>query len=493
MIIAINKCLDKFESALNSKLEQRGVLNLILVLYFLLFASSSLLVNLSRYSPDSWAYFELSKTIFTGNFYKFNTFRGYFSSDYSTSFPFGWPVAISLASSLAGADPLNAVYINIILATLTISIFFKTSERLKLKATHAFLICSALLLYRPYTNELLSGRSMPFAIFLFLLGFYLFQKNSIFFSGLFFGASALVRFDFLVFSFIFQLSALFLTKDKTEDKFLLFIGFTTGILPWVIYSYLHFNTFWVSDNSWVAASALPAFVVDYPATPIVSAFQDPIAWLKRVIGNFIPLSKSVATSVIYFPIFILLFFLLLINLKKFNRDAKFNFKVVFISGICGMSPYALTGYFDPRYFTLIFLIGSTFCVYTLNSTDHLNYFGLSLNSLIFLMVVATLIYGGFFLFRDNFVARNNLINLENQEVQIYDLYSCHKLKPWSIYIFTGEAGAMAPRYGAITGMPTAFLPSNFDRMTIPEKDRYFEHMQPFVIIDSLAAIKKCTN
>ncbi|MGF1643287.1 MAG: hypothetical protein ACFCUJ_06545, partial [Thiotrichales bacterium] len=53
-------------------------------------------VGLTQYSPDSWSYYELSKTIFSGELYRFNTFRSYFSETYSAAFPLGYPVLIAL-------------------------------------------------------------------------------------------------------------------------------------------------------------------------------------------------------------------------------------------------------------------------------------------------------------------------------------------------------------------------------------------------------------
>ena len=75
------------------------------------------LVGVSEFSPDSWAYFELSKSIFADRFYTFNTLRSYFSETYSASFPFGYPAILAVTHLLFGADPRLAIGVNLAAAT----------------------------------------------------------------------------------------------------------------------------------------------------------------------------------------------------------------------------------------------------------------------------------------------------------------------------------------------------------------------------------------
>ena len=477
----------------NLKLEHKNALYYILATYFLIYVSVGYQINLTQYSPDSWAYFELSKTIFTEDFYKLNTFRSYFSVVHSASFPFGWPAIIALTSIVVGANPLNAVYINIILATISILVIFRIGKNLTLPLIFSFLVCSALLFYRPYTNEVFSGRSMPLAILVFLIAFYFHQRNILFLAGLFLGLSALVRFDFLVYAIIFQMIAVSIVRMETKKYFSLVFGFLIGILPWILYSYINFEKFWVSDNSWVAISALPAFVVDYPAVPVVSALNDPITWLSRVLGNFIPLLKSIIKSTVFFPIFVVFICFTFVNFNFINLEMRHKLAALLLGGVFGVMPYMLTGYFDSRYFALIFLIGSASLIYALNSNADLKYLGFSLKGLSFLLIILTISSGLTFLVRDVVIGKANLVNVINQENQIKNLYSCHLEDSKNTYIFMNEARGIAPRYGALTGMRTAFIPSNFDRMTNIEKSNYFKFMQPYVLIDSISKAEKCTS
>jgi len=487
------KYINNTARSFNLKLERQNYLYFILAAYLFVYVGAGYTINLTQYSPDSWAYFELSKKIFNEDFYTFNTFRSYFSIEHSTSFPFGWPTIIAITSIVVGINPLNAVYINIILTFVSILIIFRAGRNLNLPLISSFLICSALLFYRPYLNEVFSGRSMPLAILAFLMAFYFYQRNLFFLAGLFIGLSALVRFDFLVYAVIFQIIACLIKWHGLKNHLLLIFGFLIGILPWILYSYLNFDRFWISDNSWVAISALPAFVLDYPATPVVSALAEPIAWLSRVLGNGLPLLKKLIISTIYFPIFAGFIFFLFLNFNRVNLEVRYKLAVFLFANIFALAPYVLTGYFDSRYFTLFFLVNSVFLICVFNTITGIKYIGLNYSGFNFVLIIVTVSSGLMFLGRDILIGQDKLIDTINQESQIKDLYQCHLTDPKNTYIFMNEARGLAPRYGALTGMRAAFIPSNFARMTDIEKSNYFEFMQPYVLIDSIAKVEKCTS
>lgn len=487
------KSLNTAGSVINFKLEHEKAFYYIIGIYLISYASASFVINLSQFSVDSWTYFELSKTIFTENFYKFNTFRSYFSNEYSASFPAGWPTVLAMASALIGQNPLNAVYINIFIVSFGVLIFQRIGKTLNLNALSIFLIYSSLLLYRPYVDEVLSGKSMPMAVISFLIAFYLYQKNSLFMAGLFLGIASLVRFDFLVYALIFQLCALAIGKLWGKKYFLLVGGFLIGILPWVFFSYIKFEKVWASDNSWVGFSALPAYVLDYPASPVVAALNDPTLWLSRIFGNLIPLIKSISKSTIYFPILLVLILFLGVNLNRLSNEAKYKLIAIFAAHVFALAPYMLTGYFDSRYFTLIFIIDSALIMYILNSNLGLNYFGFNLNGVNLLLAIGTLSFGLIFFVRDVSFGYDKLIDLRKQKSEIINLYSCHIMNPRVVYVFTKEDVILASRYGAVTGARSALIPTNFDTMTSTQKNSYLKFMQPYSIIDNNLKFKKCTN
>jgi hypothetical protein len=446
----------------------------------------------SDFNPDSWAYFELSKTIFGADFYRFNTIRSYHAETYSTSFPLGYPVAVAIGHLVFGSTPLTGVWINLLVGLSTFYLVCKISRQLGLSSLAGLTLALSTVLWTFYLDEVLSGRSIPLALGLFLLAASLCLSGRYFWAGLLFGLSALVRFDYMVYGLVFQFCGAWLLRHKSR-KILAFSmpGFLLGLAPWVIYSYTHFNKFWVSDNSWIALSSLPAYVADFPAMMAVSAFDSPLLWLRRVLGNVLPLTKSVSKCVILNPAVILLGVLVLnLALRRRLREGQNILVVMFCLGV-SVSPYLLTGYFDARYFSLAFLVlGFLFSraverSITVNERPKVYFpllaFGLVAGVVLAGMHLSDKIIAGVSGYgsRDIFQERISMIEL------------CHKKRPDLTLVFPGETLGIAPRYGATTGLPTAFVPSNFERMNDKEKNVFFDHIAPFAIIDHFEDLEKC--
>jgi hypothetical protein len=444
------------------------------------------------FNPDSWAYFELSKTVFGDDFYRFNTVRSYYSENYSTSFPFGYPVAVAIGHLVFGSTPITGVWINLLVGLSTFFLIFKISKQLRLFSLAGLTLASSTVLWTFYLDEVLSGRSIPLALALFLLAASLYLAGNFFWAGLLFGLSALVRFDYLVYGVLFQFCGAYLLRHKSRKILAISMpGFLLGLAPWVIYSYTHFNKFWVTDNSWIALSALPAYVADFPAMVAVSAFDSPLLWLRRVFGNILPLTKSVSKCVILNPAVTLLgAFVLSLMIRRRLREGGHILVIIFCLGV-SVSPYLLTGYFDARYFSLAFLVLGFLFSYTAERSITVNerpkvYFSLLAFGLLASVVLAGMhasdkivagvsSYGS----RDIFQERISLIE------------QCHRKRPDLTLVFPGETLGFAPRYGATAGLPTAFIPSNFERMTAKEKKDFFKHITPFAIIDHFEDLEKC--
>lgn len=71
------------------------------------------------------------------------------------------------------------------------------------------------------------------------------------------------------------------------------------------------------------------------------------------------------------------------------------------------------------------------------------------------------------------------------------LYECHLQHPEQTFIFSMPSMTLSARYGATTGMKTAFLPRNFKRMSAMEQQACFDYMEPFRIIDDSFNYTKC--
>jgi hypothetical protein len=444
--------------------------NLIVLPIALLFLLTilSILIGINNFSTDSWSYFELSKTIFSNNFYEFNTYRGYFSDVKSASFPFGYPIILAIVNNVFGFEPINAVYLNIILTVMSIYMLTKILLQLEISYKLVWLLPLSLLIFFPYMDELYSGRSMPFAILLYLSGVYLLVTKKYFFiAGIFFGFTALVRFDYLVFSLLTIIYYSFFYK---EHRIKLFAGFLLGIFPWILYSSLFFDSFWISDNSWVSKSSYNVFAGDFPSVVSSTIFTNPIDWTIKVFNNYMA---------IVFIIFIYIKNSLLTLLgtgfyvyyyRKYMRLKDYTFLLFLLISI---GPYATTGYLDARYFTFFYIILGIYTFYSIHNIIEINY------KIVYLVFVINFLLVSKWFYSEIKTSMENT-NFNTKQLILIEKLHKKQLEDNKIYIF--ENPRLAARYGALTGGKSAMLPSNFQKLDEITKNMYLKKMEPYKMI-----------
>jgi len=431
-------------------------------------------IGVMLFNPDSWFYIEMSETVFNGDFYRFHTNRSYFSTEYSAAFPPGYPVALALARVVFGGATLTSGVLNICAAAATVYALFKICGLLNFHGLARLAVACALLLYPQYMDELFAGKAMPLAVLFFVFSFYALLTKRVFLSGVLLGGSALVRFDFLVYALCFQ-CAVFVLNRKPKDALLSFCGVLLGIAPWVVYSFTRFGEFWVSDNSWVAVSAMKAYVLDYPAAPAVSALVNPGLWLARLFGNIPPLVKSVFSSSAGFPLLYVFLAASLFKWRALLPGAKNKLLLICLFVVLSLFPYLLTGYYDKRYFALVFLVLSVAFIYTAREAK------LHLSGFAVLGLLLTFYGGGAYL-TDTLAraADYSKYKLPAENRRIAELLACHQKHPDHTLIFSADTLYLTAWYGLTTGMKAASLPTNFERMTDLEKQFYFESMRPYL-------------
>jgi hypothetical protein len=492
----ISRIFNKALYVINFNIERSNSIYITAILFAVFYFSAGIYIGISKFSPDSWAYYELSKTVFEGDFYKFNTIRSYYSNAYSASFPFGYPVVIAIVHLFISKSPFVGVVVNILFSMATVFVIHEVCKYLNLPNLISIAISSALLFYPEYIDEVFSARAIPLAVLMFVLAYYYKLLNYSFIAGLCLGISALVRFDFLVYAIVFQIAASFIFKRNIHisihSNLLVFLGFIVGILPWLIYGYTHFGVIWVSDNSWVSISALPAFARDYPAKPIISAFENPILWITRVMGNVVPLIKAMIISLRSVPLLIVSIFYVIVHRDNLNKKDKYKVIIFVLLAFITLFPYIFTGYFDGRYFTLIFLSFIIFFVYLAYGFGEKNIFHINYNGFIVISIVLSMVIGLFSLATSSSSGYKNSNRINREGIIIESLYSVHKLCGNNVFIFTNDLLMFCRRYGAVTGMRVASLPSNYDTMQKIEKDLYFKHMMPYILIDR-SKLNKYTN
>lgn len=428
------------------------------------FISLTGLVGTSRFSPDSWSYFELSKSIFSDKFYAFNTYRSYFSLERSTSFPFGFPVLLALINSQFGWAPENAAFVNGLFAALAFFLIYHISRKFQLEHVPAISLGVAFVFWPGFLAEVVSGRAYPAALFVLLLGLFFMIKTgrlwALFVGALLVGVSTNIRFDFLFGAWASMVLVLIYFNPAMRAFVISQIGFALGSLPWAVYSLYYFHAPWVSDNSWVSLAAHSAFVTDFPAASVGTIFTEPVDWLVRVIKNALRLIPALFVYLKDFPLLLgLLASGMLFLPFKYGREKSFLGLLVLSVLSLGLVPYALTGYFDQRYFSLFFLSAS------LSGLVLLSVRGVS-ELLYPFLAVLTLLVGFSALMYWGGVVRNLDSAREDGETQVRligSIASCQDEEPDITYFFEENTrNAFVFRYGAMTGHRVAARPRNLD-------------------------------
>jgi hypothetical protein len=326
------------------------------------------------YSPDSWAYYELSQSIWRGGF-RLLQLRSYAypAAAPSGAFPPLWPALWSLVaapSSLGARAGLIASFGCI----AALAMFSEAIGRQLSGVRWVGLAAAAGLFAMPgFADEVEAARSIPLQMALTSgLIWTLLRCGPIgparaAAMGVICGALVLTRFDMLAFAVLFGLIVLFLSRSlgATAAFGLLFLA---AVSPWMTLSWLWFGELFHSDSAFVASATDPrTFVTDWypPARHRATLGDDPAAWAYKVAGNLPPFLRSAASSP--GPLGLAAFAAALAALLARGREAgnlisSFRTADVSVRRFAAVAPaivaplplYLVTGYFDARYFSLVF-------------------------------------------------------------------------------------------------------------------------------------------
>lgn len=244
------------------------------------------------FSPDSWALYELSQTVF-GDFYRFSHFRSYTGElAYSGAFPPLWPTLIALIDGTVGTGARTGVY----LAFAAFYGFALVSEmvaRRVIGAPWIGLALAFLLLLGPdmVWGEMAGGRTIPLQLLLYALvllgllkgrGISLLRAAAI---GLVAGLAVLNRFDAALLPVFAALMIAVLTRSPLKTLAALAASLL-AVSPWIAYSLSVFGTVFATDNGGVAMLLDPqAFVTDWWPGPQPAIGDDPARWLAKIAAN----------------------------------------------------------------------------------------------------------------------------------------------------------------------------------------------------------------
>ncbi|MEM7779316.1 MAG: GtrA family protein [Pseudomonadota bacterium] len=327
------------------------------------------------YSPDSWALYELSRTVF-GDFYRFEHFRSYAStSPFSSAFPPLYPSLIALLDTVFGTGPRTAL----ILAFLSFAGFALASEAVARRLTGAAwigLAAAIALLLGPsmMLTEMNAGRTIPLQMLFFaLMAFALARGRAISLGGaawigVLAGLAVMNRFDAIMLPLLVAATIIWLTRRPILALASIAASLVV-ISPWIAYSLTTFGTLFATDNASIAMSLDPnAFVTDWWPQEQASMSDHPAAWVGKVtenLGQFLLVGAQLSVTAV--GLVIVCAIVALFTLQQFmarrahaspNRYGSISRLAPMIGFvlIClvMMAPQVITGYLEYRYYTASF-------------------------------------------------------------------------------------------------------------------------------------------
>ncbi|WP_156170076.1 hypothetical protein [Aurantiacibacter luteus] len=419
------------------------------------------------FSPDSWAYFELSQTI-GKDFYRIEHLRSFWTNEYSAAFPPLWPFLIFVANTLINLGPDTAIALNLVILIL-IAIVADSISKSAFKVHGPGVLMAIILLFHfGFFSEIVAGRSIPLFVLLGLTSLRLMiVEESAPTIGRFAALGAtlaamfMTRFDGALWVIVL-LPFILMLKPKARDLLAFGTTYAAGISPWVVYSLIHFAVPFVSDNSWVASALDPkADVTDFPPAQGPTITDNPAFAIETTLGRIPDLLVAVAKSPgqIGLAVFatLLVIFLFSSPWRRFYfadlyRRRTLPFIGVGLAIASAIPSYLLTGYFDSRYFSFGFAFVVFLILVGIWTNNYFPKFGNTL------ALIASIVGAAIALFAaPGRISKAQIdLPLESQ------LASCLGIDPDHSPLVAADA-TQGARLTALYDVRTAFLPSNFVR------------------------------
>ncbi len=321
------------------------------------------------YTPDSWSYWELSRTVFD-DFYRAVTLRDFGAvTEYSAAFPPLWPIEIAIFDRLFGLG-LHAPYTLAFLYGLAVAALSEVVGRRIFGHRWIGLAVALLMTTHPALMENVLAAS-PIAHTIALLALVLLAytrpgpigpRRAALLGGLI-GLVIMTRFDALPMAFVLGGLVVFAADRRLLAMTTYTVAVLTVLFPWIAYSFTTFGTPFATDNGAVALAVNPdAFVTDWFPAAQPTVMDDPRAWFAKVLGNVLPLIvgllqslSGTAGTTLILPAAALACLLLrsLAPQHELRLPGSPESRRFLASGLilaAAIPSYLLTGYLNPRYF-----------------------------------------------------------------------------------------------------------------------------------------------
>ena len=397
------------------------------------------------FSPDSWGYFGLAKTIFTHNFYQHNYevfVEGTEAITKSKWFPFGYPIALGLLQKAFGEIPSIAIYFNIFITLGIWNKIIELGEKFGIDSNFSIAIAASSILNPYFLDEVFAGRSIPLAFYLFLYSIAISRKHPLI-GGVFLGLAAITRSDYLVIGACSLACYTIIDKKINRQIAMQGLGFATAVSPWIIYSYLHFSQGWGSyagDAALSQSSDNINTVIDF----LVNTGAKYTVNLRGLITSLIETAMFIPASWMF-----LLCLLQVISQKERSKIVKIM-PIALTSPII-MAPYVLTGYHDGRYFTTYLSV----IVFTLAwiLSPHKRSWSKVASRTARISSLLSLIIGVYFMTSTISKGIAGKIEFQNSTETVKRIEACHRANPSTIVVFDKSFTTFPPfMYGALTGL-----------------------------------------
>lgn len=259
-----------------------------------LFVSS---LNTFQTNCDIWQIYDLSKDIFSA-FYRMDIIRQHiYDSQYGIGFPPIYPLLMNVSNLFIPQGIVSYLTLNFLFLTLSLFQIKLIAKHFKMSPLWPILGVSLMLLPE-FMLEVRLGGTTPLTVLLLISVLRIiiqqfskpsFDKKCLLIIGCLIGVGMMTRFDFIPTGGAFILYLLYLLHQKNECHKCLYLFVPVGIilLPWVIYSWTHFHTLFVSDNGWRLTNVLDTrpttfYPSDSPADTCFTNFGD---WFVAFTGR----------------------------------------------------------------------------------------------------------------------------------------------------------------------------------------------------------------
>ncbi|WP_078543580.1 hypothetical protein [Litchfieldia alkalitelluris] len=346
----------------------------VIIVFFILSLILSNAIKFPLVQFDTWQVFDVSKNVFV-DFGRMDMIRQHIiNTPYQMAFPPLYPFLMASINMFFNFGVLSSVVINFIVCFLLL--YYIVKMGIQTQNVFVSLIISALLLLNTeMVNCYVGGSTIPLNLLLFVITSYIIIKNinkfnvkRVILLSIISGLGVLNRFDYLPVACALGALTIFLNK-KVFLKFIVFyfVGLIIMLSPWVIYSKLHFDVFFITDNGRRLINipdTRPStfFSIDNPA---LTFFDDPVLWFHESLKRWLIGIKSLFIFISEYTyvkeLFITFTILIGSGLIRMNSNIerlKHYLKekalfILFIPIFLQTIAILLTGYSDTRYHILV--------------------------------------------------------------------------------------------------------------------------------------------